>query len=64
MEAAERLAQGFAERCGWINRAAPAHDLDEFVRNIAALPDGVVAAVKHAVVPRDHAVGLTRGNDA
>ena len=57
-----------AERYGWINRAVPAHELDEFVdrlaRNIAALPDDVVAAAKHAVVPIGHADGLARENDA
>lgn len=57
-----------AERYGWINRAVPAAELDEFVDrlagNIAALPDGVVAAAKHAIVPREHAEGLARENDA
>ncbi|ARQ70565.1 enoyl-CoA hydratase/isomerase family protein [Streptomyces marincola] len=57
-----------AERYGWINRALPADRLDAFVdrlaRDIAALPDGVVAAAKHAIVPRDHADGLARENDA
>ncbi|TDC60527.1 enoyl-CoA hydratase/isomerase family protein [Micromonospora sp. KC207] len=57
-----------AERYGWVNRAVPAHELDAFVdrlaRNIAALPDGVVAAAKHAIVPGDHADGLARENDA
>ncbi|BAL88022.1 putative enoyl-CoA hydratase/isomerase [Actinoplanes missouriensis 431] len=57
-----------AERYGWINRAVPAGELDEFVDrlagNIAALPDGVVAAVKHAIVPREHTEGLARENEA
>jgi enoyl-CoA hydratase/carnithine racemase len=57
-----------AERYGWVNRAVPAHELDEFVdrlaADIAALPDGVVAAAKHAIVPGDHADGLVRENDA
>lgn len=57
-----------AERYGWVNRALPAHELDEFVDrlagNIAALPDGVVGAAKHAIVPSDHADGLARENDA
>jgi hypothetical protein len=57
-----------AERYGWINRAVPAGLLDEFVerlaRNIAALPDGVVAAAKHAIVPDAHADGPQRENDA
>ncbi|GGE85588.1 enoyl-CoA hydratase/isomerase family protein [Sphingomonas prati] len=49
-----------AERYGWINRALPADELDDFVtriaENIAALPDGVIAAAKQAVphiVPGD-----------
>lgn len=57
-----------AERYGWVNRAVPAGELDEFVdrlaSNIAALPDGVVPAAKHAIVPREHAEGLARENDA
>ncbi len=49
-----------AERYGSINRALPADELDGFVdriaANIAALPDGVIAAAKRAVpygVPAD-----------
>lgn len=42
-----------AERYGWINRAVPDGELDAFVdrlaRDIAALPDGVIAAAKAAV---------------
>ncbi|MGC4948852.1 enoyl-CoA hydratase/isomerase family protein [Streptomyces sp. DT224] len=57
-----------AERYGWVNRAVPADQLDEFVnrlaRNIAALPDGVVTAAKHAIVPHDHSDGLARENAA
>ncbi|MFF4472316.1 enoyl-CoA hydratase/isomerase family protein [Streptomyces sp. NPDC001599] len=57
-----------AERYGWVNRAVPAGQLDEFVDrlagNIAELPDGVVAAAKHAVASRDHSDGLARENDA
>ncbi|PZR54196.1 enoyl-CoA hydratase/isomerase family protein [Xylanimonas oleitrophica] len=57
-----------AERYGWINRALPDDELDQFVdrlaENIAALPDGVVAAAKHAIRPTDHAEGLARENDA
>ncbi|BBH63342.1 enoyl-CoA hydratase [Actinoplanes sp. OR16] len=57
-----------AERYGWINRALPAHELDAFVDrlagNIAALPDGVIAAAKQAIAPRNHADGLARENDA
>lgn len=44
---------GLAERYGWINRALPAEELDEFVatlaRHIAALAPGVARAVKAAV---------------
>ncbi|MFC3450818.1 enoyl-CoA hydratase/isomerase family protein [Amycolatopsis speibonae] len=57
-----------AERYGWINRAVPADELDDFVdrlaRNIAALPEGVVAAAKRAVLPADLAEGLLREHDA
>ncbi|WP_395943432.1 enoyl-CoA hydratase/isomerase family protein [Brevundimonas sp.] len=57
-----------AERYGWINRALPAADLDGFVdrlaRNIAALPEGVIAAAKTALPPLDLDVGLQREHDA
>jgi enoyl-CoA hydratase/carnithine racemase len=57
-----------AERYGWVNRAVPADQLDEFVdrlaRDIAALPDGVVAAAKRAIGPSDLTEGLVRENDA
>ena len=57
-----------AERYGWVNRAVPAEELDEVVdrlaRNIAALPEGVIAAAKHALPPDDLAAGLQRENDA
>ncbi|MGW2786342.1 enoyl-CoA hydratase/isomerase family protein [Streptomyces populi] len=57
-----------AERYGWVNRAVPADQVDGFVDrlagNIAALPDGVVAAAKHAIVSRNHSDGLARENDA
>ena len=46
-----------AERYGWINRALPAEELDEFVdglaRRIAALPPGVATATKIAVDAAD-----------
>ncbi|MEU7985209.1 hypothetical protein AB0B56_10120 [Streptosporangium canum] len=45
-------------------RGGGAESVDRLARNIAALPDGVVAAAKHAIIPRDHADGLTRENDA
>lgn len=53
-----------AERYGWINRAVPAAELNNFVdtlaRNIAALPTGVIAAAKAAIDRADHAAGLAR----
>lgn len=57
-----------AERYGWVNRAVPADELDGVVdrlaRNIAALPDGVIAAAKRAIVPEDLAEGLLREHEA
>lgn len=57
-----------AERYGWINRALPADELDAFVErladNIAALPDGVIAAAKQAVPPADLREGFRREHDA
>ncbi|MYW02895.1 enoyl-CoA hydratase/isomerase family protein, partial [Streptomyces sp. SID3343] len=57
-----------AERYGWVNRAVPADELDDVVdrlaRNIAALPEGVIAAAKRAIVPEDLAEGLRREHDA
>lgn len=57
-----------AERYGWINRALPADELDAFVNtlahNIAALPEGVIAAAKAVVSPADHADGFRRESDA
>jgi enoyl-CoA hydratase/carnithine racemase len=57
-----------AERYGWINRALPADQLDTFVdrlaRNIAALPDGVIAAAKLAMPSDDISAGLARENNA
>ncbi|WP_342240761.1 enoyl-CoA hydratase/isomerase family protein [Inquilinus sp. OTU3971] len=56
-----------AERYGWINRALPAAELDGFVdrlaRNIAALPEGVIAAAKKAVPPADLRDGYRREHD-
>lgn len=57
-----------AERYGWINRALPAAELDGFVdrlsRNIAALPEGVIAAAKRAVPMADLREGFRREHDA
>lgn len=56
-----------AERYGWINRALPAADLDSFVAriaaNIAALPDGVIAAAKRAVPYSDPDDGFERESE-
>ncbi|MFL5999269.1 MAG: enoyl-CoA hydratase/isomerase family protein [Streptomyces sp.] len=53
---------------GWINRALPADELDEYVdriaRNIAALPGGVIEAAKHSLPADDFKEGLLRENDA
>lgn len=53
---------------GWINRALPADELDEYVdrvaRNIAALPDGVIEAAKHSLPVDDFKQGLLREDDA
>ena len=65
---ADLLDAETAERYGWINRAVPADELDGVVdriaRNIAALPDGVIDAVKRAIAPEDLAEGLLRENEA
>ncbi|NEH33123.1 enoyl-CoA hydratase/isomerase family protein [Rhizobium leguminosarum] len=57
-----------AERYGWINRALPAAELDDFVerlaRNIAALPDGVIAAAKKAIPATDLRQGFVREHNA
>jgi enoyl-CoA hydratase/carnithine racemase len=65
---ADLLDAATAERYGWINRAIPAPELDNFVdrlaRNIAALPAGVIAAAKRAVPATDLREGFRRENDA
>jgi enoyl-CoA hydratase/carnithine racemase len=57
-----------AERYGWVNRAMPAAELDVFVdrlaRHIADLPDGLIAATKHAIPPQDLAGGYVREHEA
>jgi len=57
-----------AERYGWINRALPDAELDGFVdrlaRNIANLPEGVIAAAKKAIPPQDLRDGFKREHDA
>ncbi|WP_413099957.1 enoyl-CoA hydratase/isomerase family protein [Streptomyces sp. Inha503] len=53
---------------GWINRALPADELDEYVdriaNNIAALPGSVIEAAKHSLPVDDFKEGLLRENDA
>ncbi|MCZ4431831.1 enoyl-CoA hydratase/isomerase family protein [Agrobacterium sp. SOY23] len=65
---ADLIDAGTAERYGWINRALPPSELDNFVdrlaRNIAALPEGVIAAAKKAVPPADLREGFSREHDA
>ena len=57
-----------AERYGWVNRALPANELDAFVHriatNIAALPEGVIAAAKKAIPPADLSEDLLREHKA
>jgi enoyl-CoA hydratase/carnithine racemase len=57
-----------AERYGWINRALPAAELDDFVNrlahNIAALSEGVIAAAKQAMPAPELHEGFQREHDA
>ncbi|CAI1930970.1 Carnitinyl-CoA dehydratase [Serratia proteamaculans] len=65
---AELIDAATAERYGWINRALPAGELDDFVdrlaHNIAALPEGVIAAAKKAMPAPDLREGFYREHDA
>ncbi|CAI1210074.1 enoyl-CoA hydratase/isomerase family protein [Serratia proteamaculans] len=65
---AELIDAATAERYGWINRALPDAELDGFVdrlaRNIAALPEGVIAAAKKAMPAPDLREGFYREHDA
>lgn len=65
---ADLIGAELAERYGWINRAVPADQLDAIVDaiayNIAALPDGVIAAAKHALPPAPMNDGLLREHKA
>lgn len=65
---ADLIDAATAERYGWINRALPASELDVFVdrlaRNIAALPEGVIAAAKRALPPEDLWDGFKREHEA
>ena len=53
---------------GWINRAVPSAELDAYVervaRNIAALPEGVVAGMKTVLPPEDLTEGFAREESA
>jgi enoyl-CoA hydratase/carnithine racemase len=57
-----------AERYGLINRALPESELDGFVdrlaNNLAALPEGVIAAAKKAMPPAELALGFLREHEA
>jgi enoyl-CoA hydratase/carnithine racemase len=57
-----------AERYGWINRALPTAELNDFVNrlahNIAALPEGVIAAAKQAMPAPDLHEGFQREHNA
>jgi enoyl-CoA hydratase/carnithine racemase len=57
-----------AERYGWVNRALPANELDAFVHriatNIAALPEGIIAAAKKAIPPADLSEDFLREHKA
>lgn len=65
---ADLLDARTAERYGWVNRALPADELHAFVdrlaRNVAALPDGVIAAAKSALDPADLTAGYLREHEA
>jgi enoyl-CoA hydratase/carnithine racemase len=65
---ADLMGAELAERYGWINRALPADQLDGFVetlaRNIAALPEGVIAAAKQALPPAPLDEGFLREHEA
>ncbi|MBQ0708017.1 enoyl-CoA hydratase/isomerase family protein [Ochrobactrum sp. AP1BH01-1] len=65
---ADLIDAATAECYGWINRALRASELDSFVDrlagNIAALPEGVIAAAKKAVPPADLREGFSREHDA
>lgn len=64
---ADLLDATTAERYGWINRALPDEEIDVFVnrlaRNIAALPEGVLATTKKVLPPMRDAVGFKAENE-
>ncbi|MFJ3356585.1 enoyl-CoA hydratase/isomerase family protein [Serratia liquefaciens] len=65
---ADLIDAATAERYGWINRALPASELDDFVKrlahNIAALPEGIIAAAKQAMPAADLREGFYREHEA
>lgn len=65
---AELFDAATAERYGWINRALPENEIDTFVhtlaQNIAALPDGVIAATKRVLAPLTNMDGFKAEHDA
>ncbi|MGQ2952323.1 MAG: enoyl-CoA hydratase/isomerase family protein [Agrobacterium sp.] len=65
---ADLIDAATAERYGGINRALPGAELDDFVdrlaRNIAALPEGVIAAAKRVLPPQDLRDGFKREHEA
>ncbi|HEY0618611.1 MAG TPA: enoyl-CoA hydratase/isomerase family protein [Kribbella sp.] len=52
-----------AERYGWINRALPADELDEFVRELAHRIAGLPASGRTAVKDRVNAIALAPADD-
>ena len=62
--AGDAVDADIAASYGWINRAVPADELDSFVdrfaRNVADLPDGVVAAAKRIFAPISPLEGYQR----
>ena len=64
---ADLLDASVAENYGWINRAIPDSEIDEFVdhlaKNIAALPEGVVQKTKDVIKPEIYSDGFQAEND-
>jgi enoyl-CoA hydratase/carnithine racemase len=63
MLSAEDFDADLAERYGWINRALPADELDEFVRALAHRIAGVPAAARAALKERVNAIALAPVDD-
>ncbi len=64
---ADLLDATTAERYGWINRAIPNSEIDEFVsrlaQNIAQLPEGVIQTVKNVLPPQRNNDGYKDEHD-